>query len=289
MSTPVDVGARSRTPLLTLITQESLDEGYEHAARRRPAAAHTSTPVRRTPRWTAAAVVAVFGVLVAVAAAQTSAQSGVADSSRESLLERIDASRQDVATLQKRLLRLRELNVGLQDTLDEVTVKERSASARAVALGGWSGYEVVTGPGVVITVDDARDGEAVRDEDLALLVNGLWQAGAEAISVNGKRLTVRSALRNSGAAINLNGPPPMSPPYVVSAIGDDRTLLADLADTTTGMEFNDVADTFDFRVSMDTADDLTLPAAPDRQLRLRYAKAGDAKQKSKNSRKEDSP
>ena len=54
-----------------------------------------------------------------------------------------------------------------------------------------------------ITVDDAPDGDVtqqVRDSDLAILVDGLWNAGAEAISVNGKRLTNLTAFDNVGPA-----------------------------------------------------------------------------------------
>ena len=42
--------------------------------------------------------------------------------------------------------------------------------------------------------------QAVRDEDLALLVDGLWSAGAEAIAINGQRLTdaVRDPQRRPG-------------------------------------------------------------------------------------------
>ena len=137
-------------------------------------------------------------------------------------------------------------------------------------LGASTGFGPATGPGIVITVDDAPDGEPVRDEDLQLLVNGLWQAGAEAISINGKRLTARSALRNAGAAINLNGPPPMSPPYVVSAIGDPGSLQADLLDTTTGLQFSNVAGALGFPVETNSVDRLDLPAGPQRQLKPRW-------------------
>ena len=40
--------------------------------------------------------------------------------------------------------------------------------------------------------------DEVRDEDLATLVDGLWQAGAEAIAINGIRLTALSGIRNTG-------------------------------------------------------------------------------------------
>jgi uncharacterized protein YlxW (UPF0749 family) len=286
---------RSRTPLLTLITQESLDQDYQHVAEKRAAeraaGAGEHDGVRRGLRkhWSATAVVAAFGLLATVAAVQTSASAGVADASRDSLLQQIDQRRDDAADLQRRIVRLRELIVGLQDALGETTDAEVVASARAQRLAAQTGFGSVTGPGVVITVKDAPDGEAVRDRDLQLLVNGLWEAGAEAISINGKRLTARSALRNSGAAINLNGPPPLSPPYVVSAIGDNRTLQADLLDTSTGLAFSNVADTFGFPVKMHNVDDLTLPAATQRQLKLRHVVKGTAKDNRKPDAKETAP
>lgn len=258
---------RARVPLLTLITQESLDEDYVHVAeKRRAGGAGGEDPAGRA-RWVAAAVVAAFGLLVAVAAVQTSADSDVASASKDELRRQIKERSDEVNSLQQDLVRQRARNIRLQDGLAAVSAEERSVSNRVQRLGAVTGHVPVSGPGVVITVDDAPNGEAVRDEDLALLVNGLWGAGAEAISINGKRLTGRSALRNAGAAINLNGPPPLSPPYVVSAVGDNRTLEAGLLDTTTGLAFVNVADALGFPVEIDSVDELDLPAAPLRRLR----------------------
>ena len=266
---------RARTPLLTLITQESLDEDYQHVAEQRAAARardgegeHDGGRSRRREHWVAAAVVAAFGLLVTVAAVQTSQGSGVADANRESLLRQIDQRRDQSAELQGRIVRLREFNVGLQDRLDTTTDAERAMSNRVERVAAQAGYGPVSGPGVVITVDDAPNGEAVRAEDLALLTNGLWEAGAEAISINGRRLASRSALANSGAAINLTGGPPLSPPYVVSAIGDNKTLQADLLDTSTGLAFSNGADLLGFQVTPENVDNLDLPAATLRQPRF---------------------
>jgi uncharacterized protein YlxW (UPF0749 family) len=283
---------RTRTPLLTLITQESMDQDYQHVAEQRAAArtAHEPGDRDRTGtrgRWVATAVVCVFGLLVTVAAVQTSERSGVTSASRESLLRQVDQRRDLASDLQQRIVRLRELNIGLQDSLAQVDDDERTVTARTQRLAGQAGFGPVSGPGIVITVDDAPDGEAVRDEDLALLVNGLWEAGAEAISINGKRLTMRSGLRNSGAAINLNGPPPLSPPYVVSAIGDTRTLQANLIDTSTGLAFSNTADVLGFPVTMKTDDDLTLPAATLRQPR--HAVKGTAEDNRRPDGKENAP
>lgn len=259
---------RARTPLLTLITQESLDEDYQHVAEKRAAErARQSAGDGRSDRssggrhWIAASVVAAFGLLVTMAAVQTSAGSGVADANRESLLRQIDQRRDQSAALQGQIVRLRELNVGLQDTMARASDTERATANRVDRLGAMTGYGPVTGPGIVITVDDAPNGQAVQAEDLALLVNGLWEGGAEAIAINGRRLTARSALFNSGAAINIRFTPPLSPPYVVSAIGDNKTLQADLLDTSTGLAFSNEVDALGFQLDMDTEDDLTLPGA----------------------------
>ena len=50
-------------------------------------------------------------------------------------------------------------------------------------------------------------------DDLATLVDGLWQAGAEAIAINGRRLTALSAIVNSGIAVRVNRSE-LNPPYV---------------------------------------------------------------------------
>mgnify|MGYP006206322601 CR=1 FL=1 len=67
--------------------------------------------------------------------------------------------------------------------------------------------------------------ELVRD-DLVLLeanplqdiANALWSAGAEAVAINGQRLTATSTIRAAGGAI-LVGFRPVTGPYEVSAIG----------------------------------------------------------------------
>jgi uncharacterized protein YlxW (UPF0749 family) len=282
---PVD---RVNTPLLTMITQQSLDEDYLHVAERKAAGSGGSG--RSRPHRTAAVVVAAFGLLVTVAALQTSARAGVEDASRATLVDQIDDRRESLADLQRQIIRLRELNVGLRDNLDEVTADEQASVNRAQRLGAVSGFRAVTGPGVRVTVDDAVSGDpdgAVRDRDLRLLVNGLWRAGAEAISINGHRLTSQSPIRNSSVAINVNSRP-LSPPYVVSAIGNEDTLQAKLLDTESGQEFLDLTQ-FGIRYDLQNVDQMTLPAAPSRLLRLRAAAEGTVREQLDQPQKETPP
>ena len=50
------------------------------------------------------------------------------------------------------------------------------------------------------------------DVDLQQLVNGMWTAGAEAISVNGHRLTSLTAIRGAGTSITVDYSS-LTPPY----------------------------------------------------------------------------
>ncbi|QCW50779.1 DUF881 domain-containing protein [Nocardioides dongxiaopingii] len=274
---PHELPDRVRLPLLTLITQQSLDEDYLHAAERRAAGA-PRPPSGRPPR-TAAVVVAVFGLLAATAFVQTTRNADVDDASRESLIGRIEAQRDRRAAQQERVAALREGNLALEDDVSglvdvgqEVAVTERRLAVR-------TGFSAVTGEGVRVVVTEAPDADEnneVHDSDLDLLVNGLWQAGAEAIAVNGQRLTAVTAIRTSGAAIRVNGVG-IQAPYTVEAIGDTRTLSARLFDTTTGLKFVSTSQVYGFDYTVeDNVEELSLPSAPDSALVLRSAESGSA-------------
>ena len=134
----------------------------------------------------------------------------------------------------------------------------------------------VHGPGLRITVSDNPDGSAdgrVRATDLRLLVNGLWRAGAEAIAINGRRLSAISAIVNSNISVQVNRSP-LTPPYVISAIGDDNLATPASGQHDRASQFQALADQFGFVVDRQNESELVLPAAPDTQLRLRYAGQG---------------
>jgi uncharacterized protein YlxW (UPF0749 family) len=67
---------------------------------------------------------------------------------------------------------------------------------------------------------------------------------------------------------------PLTPPYVVSAIGDAQALLTRLPETTTGAQFQALSAQFGFVVDRQNETELLLPAAPEAQLQLRYAGQG---------------
>jgi uncharacterized protein YlxW (UPF0749 family) len=100
----------------------------------------------------------------------------------------------------------------------------------------------------------------VLDRDLQDIANGLWQSGAEAIAVNGQRLTSRSAIRFAGEAILVNYRP-LARPYRISAIGDPEDLQVEFAANDGGAYARALQDNYGIRVSIDAAKSLSLPAA----------------------------
>jgi uncharacterized protein YlxW (UPF0749 family) len=267
------------TPLLTLVTSRSMDEDYAHVARRRAEQSSGGGSARPDgdapppgggrPRWLTPVVVALFGVLVALAAVQTSRDADTQELGRAALVRQIEEGRQDLAELQREIGTLTRANRTTEERNDVLGEQLRESRARVLDLEVATGYAPVRGPGVRIRVDDNPTGDItqeVRDEDLATLVDGLWEAGAEAIAINGQRLNALGGIRNTGRAIHVNGRP-LTAPYTVLAVGDTDSLQADLLSTSQGNAWFTLVNSLGFRFEMDNADDLRLPAATLRPLR----------------------
>jgi uncharacterized protein YlxW (UPF0749 family) len=101
-----------------------------------------------------------------------------------------------------------------------------------------AGLTPVAGPGIRLVMTDnpaaANQGGAspflpgvVHDFDLLQVVNELRAAGAEAISINGTRITGYTPIRCVGPTIRINWEP-AAPPFRVEAVGDPDTLYSAL-------------------------------------------------------------
>lgn len=261
-------------PLLARITEQSLDQDYRHVAEQ----GRTPTPAGDdSRRWRLTlVVVAAFGLLVAIAAVQTSRTAPVRAASKEVLIERIDDQQAAIASLHRQIATLTDQNTqgdahasSLSHTLNQLTTRENDLLAR-------TGFARVSGPGVRVTVNDApgataANGGQVQDRDLRTLFDGLWAAGATAISVNGQRVTPLSAPRNTGSVIRINSVS-LSPPYTVLALGDTKTLQARFAQTTSGQSFGDLTDQLHMPFKMENVGHLQLPAAPSAMMHVSHAR-----------------
>ncbi|WP_088188615.1 DUF881 domain-containing protein [Desulfosporosinus sp. FKA] len=99
-----------------------------------------------------------------------------------------------------------------------------------------SGLIAVSGPGLRITLDDSKrtvqgqddlNNYYIHEQYIREIFNALWNGGAEAIAVNGQRVTTNTEVFCGGSFIQINGTRQM-PPYVIEAIGDKTNLTAAL-------------------------------------------------------------
>lgn len=250
------------TPLLTLITARSLDEDYAHVARRR-AEAGQSPPKRPQSRWITVGTVVVFGLLTSVVMAQTAREADTNELSRAALVGQIKEEQERVSALQADASALVDDIAALNARIDRAQTRSRNLSSQIRTLSIPTGFSSVHGEGVRITVDNAPTADEtseIRDEDLATLVDALWEAGAEAIAINGQRINALGGIRNTSRAVHVNGRP-INPPYVVTAIGDNGTLQARLLEVSQGLEWFALVNTFGFRYSAENVDDVELPGA----------------------------
>lgn len=265
--------------LLRDLMENTLDAGYAEAAERRRRAAEQGQPAaRRGSHLLALIGVALVGLLLATSALQLRAHASRKD--HNDLASRVRQATRTTDQVAADVDRLRgQIAAARADGL-ALTAAGRAVSEQLDALEVLSGAVPVTGPGLVVTVDDAKSAGAVdstgqprldtgedpgrvRDRDLQKVVNGLWAAGAEAIAINGQRLTATTAIRNAGQAI-LVAYRPLQPPYVISAIGDPDTLPARFEDTVGGAYLRLISQTYGIRASQDVRDG----SGPGRTLRL---------------------
>lgn len=85
----------------------------------------------------------------------------------------------------------------------------------------------VTGEGVILTLTDNQT-KQIEDTDLLYLMNELKLAGAEAISINDKRIINMTDIVMVNDNMLVNGER-VSSPYIVKAIGDQKYLSSSLS------------------------------------------------------------
>jgi len=257
--------------LLNNLMAHPLDEGYAVAARTRPK--QNGKSLRSRHRVMLVAATLVLGFLLAVAASQNYRGAPEAEKQRKELITRINQADSRLNGLRTQQTQLADEVRGLQASGLSNTSSGATLQQQLDALELQTGAVAVTGPGIKAVIDDAKNADAkegrLLDVDLQQLVNGLWTAGAEAISVNGHRLTSLTAIRGAGSAITVDYSS-LTPPYTVLAVGDTATVPARFAQSSGGQWVQYLVSNFDVRMTITTEDSLLVPA--DATIALRYAK-----------------
>jgi uncharacterized protein YlxW (UPF0749 family) len=132
-----------------------------------------------------------------------------------------------------------------------------------------AGVVPLHGAGVVAVFNDSTDHDIapnedpanyiLHDYDLRDMLNALWTAGAEAVSLNGERVVNNTSLYCVGTTILINSTR-LSPPYEVHAIGDPAALQAALLGSPQMEKFNQRARIYDLPGKIDRQQDVTVPA-----------------------------
>jgi len=181
-------------------------------------------------------VLAASGVLF-VTSAQTAHGTDLRTGGRTKLSDLVVEQEQRNARLAAQVARAR----GSVDSLTAGLSLDPRLTHQVSALSGPAGLAAVLGPGIRVSLDDAPplapgaqrpswltpDDLVVHQQDLQAVVNALWHGGAEAIQVMDQRIVSTSAVRCVGNTLILQGRV-YSPPFVVTAIGDQRRLRAAL-------------------------------------------------------------
>ncbi|GGP79352.1 membrane protein [Streptomyces virginiae] len=258
--------------LLTHVMDHSLDEGYAEATARREADGTAGLPRTLKAKLGLAAGLVITAMVVTLGAAEARVDAPVLAKERQELIDRVQRADERADALEQNIDRLRT----------DVAARQRAALKQPGGSQGelvslLSGATEVRGPGIKLVVDDAKgsstgeggkpressgfsDTGRLRDRDMQKIVNGLWQSGAEAISINGQRLTELSAIRAAGDAILVDNRP-LVPPYEVLAVGDKKRLGPAFQDSADGQYLHVLQESYGIRYTLSPADDLRLPPA----------------------------
>lgn len=257
--------------LLTDLMEHPLDAAYEDRATARRGRGQQSSTGTRSPLLLVTMIA--VGLLVVVAAQTLRVPQDKATQQRTQIIEQITGGQRENDAAARRVADLR----GQIDQAQKRAVAG-SGDGLAQALSRAevaSGALPVSGPGITLRLDDSAGASAaggadpraaggssptLTSTDLQVVVNGLWQAGAEAISINGQRLTSLSAIRFAGAAILVNFRP-LSRPYTISAIGQQGTMWGHFRSGATGAYLESLKKQIKVDVAVKEVEVLRIPAS----------------------------
>jgi uncharacterized protein YlxW (UPF0749 family) len=185
--------------------------------------------VRAIPSWqiTLGVALLALGFLIAAQLASEGPRVRYTTQERTPLVETANELQAQQDALKQRILDLRGQIQGVENqgagSADLVrTLNSQLQDARIAA-----GLIALTGTGIVIQLEDSKqpvppDGSEsdylVGSRDIRVVVEQLWGAGAEAIAINGERITPTSAIIDVGTSLLVNSAY-LTPPYQITALG----------------------------------------------------------------------
>lgn len=272
--------------LLNGLLNNSLDLGYAEAAKRRDerSARGKPAPSRIAGLLVLAVGMLLIGVVPGLAYRQTLQQAPESARVKLALIHDIEEKTRTSNDLERQAEDLASQVAAERDAALAASNQGNATQGQLASLESCTGLVPVRGPGMVVTVGDAApqqqtdpitgqpvellpdENGRISDRDLQTVVNAIWAAGAEAIAINGRRLTPTSPIREAGGAILVDFFP-VTTPYRIEVIGDPDQLPPRFVDSRVGQQFNTYVDAYQIQFTVDRADSLSLPAAAGAELR----------------------
>ncbi|NLU84984.1 DUF881 domain-containing protein [Rhodococcus sp. HNM0569] len=199
--------------------------------------------------------------------------------------------RAKVGDQQDEIERLDARRAELSDDVDAAREQQLAGDAHGAGVLGAltdaeaaAGVEPVEGPGIAVTLSDPTgkpdlsDSSArtvagrsvVLDRDLQVVVNSLWQSGAEAVAVDGVRIGPGVTIRQAGGAMLVDTAPVFSP-YRIEAIGPSGRMQTAFVVSDAYLRSSSLAQLYGVGFTVSEEDDLKLPAATGRDARFAHA------------------
>lgn len=187
--------------------------------------------------WPVSLIAMLIGFMASAAWITDRTQTGRIESLPEDIRERLVSNKlgaqAELISLHEQIDELRAQNTKLENLVAEGGrgTKELNNNLQSTKL--MAGLTEVVGPGITVELNDSKKsiesfldvgGGVIHDTDILKIVNELWNAGAEAVSVNGRRVGPRTNFRCVGSTVLVDGVR-IAPPIQIEAIGDQQTLL----------------------------------------------------------------
>ena len=277
MTAPPRKPHRYTEQLLLDLATNPLDPGYAAAAELKKNAppGHES--------WFDRSAVAIgcllIGFTLVVAYVHTHRSAPDSAKVHDSLVKRVQAQDKEAKSL---AARAQTLNAQLNELRDSALSGDLGRQLSRAQL--LAGEVAVTGPGLEVRLTEPKQSSAaltpgrggagsiaassiLTDRDVRSVVNELWADGAEAIAVNGIRLTPTSAIRFAGEAVLVDFQP-ITSPYVISAVGNADDLATSFASSEVASRYQTLSSAEGVGFSFSEHKKLSLPAGSSDTLRF---------------------
>ena len=199
----------------------------------------------------------------------------------QALVTTVQRLETDNASYRSRIAGMRTAIAGLESQVATRSDSSRRLSEQVAELRAHAGLTKVHGPGETVSLGNGKPASApsgstaylVNFEDVKDVVNLLFAGGAEAVAVNGRRISPVSRIAGAGAAVVIDQGAPLQAPFSIQAVGNRAQMDSLLAQSASLGDLKRRQADFQLQLSWRGTNELSLPAS-DSTLEVIFAHAG---------------